>query len=158
MVHRCTVHQALHIPLVSSAGTDRAGADREGSVLTRLRLGKEVHVISLRLHSRSFVADWSVCADDVRLRMSGRLVDPTPANSEWAAALERTAGAHLHVDLAGITDMDGRGLGMLADLIRDRRATGGSVSVVYANARVRRLLDITRLAHAFEARSCACVA
>ncbi|MFN7980975.1 MAG: STAS domain-containing protein [Vicinamibacterales bacterium] len=115
-------------------------------------------MVSIRHRSRSFIADWSMCADDVRLRMSGRLVDPTPGSVEWAAALQRSAGAHLHVDLADVTEMDGRGLGLLADLVRDRRATGGSVSVMYANPRVRRLLDITRLAQAFEARSCACVA
>lgn len=72
--------------------------------------------------------------------------------------MQRAAGAHVCVDLAGVTEMDGRGLGMLADLVRDARTSGGSVSVLYANARVRRLLDITRLSHAFEARSCACVA
>lgn len=115
-------------------------------------------MLSIRHRSRSFVADWALGADDVLLRVSGRLVDPTPGSAEWSAAVERTAGAHVCVDLGGVSEIDGRGLGMLADLVRDTRATGGSVSVMYANARVRRLLDITRLAHAFDARVCACVA
>jgi anti-anti-sigma factor len=96
--------------------------------------------------------------DDILLRMSGRLVDPAPRSVEWDAAVRRAAGAHVCVDLAGVTQMDARGLGMLADLVRDARASGGSMSVLYANARVRRLLDITRLSQAFAARSCACVA
>ncbi len=96
--------------------------------------------------------------DDVRLRVSGRLVDPASDNAEWNAAVQRIAGSQVCVDLTGVTEMDGRGLGMLADLVRTMRDTGGSVSVMYANARVRRLLDITRLSQAFEAHRCACVA
>ena len=44
----------------------------------------------------------------------------------------------VRVDLDGVTDIDARGLGMLAELTREARAGGGRVSVVCASQRVRK--------------------
>lgn len=95
--------------------------------------------------STSFTADCVPSAGHVLLRVSGRLVDARRLTPGWDDCLRRLAGEHVRVDLGGVTEIDARGLGMLAELTRESRAVGGRVSVVCASPRVRRLLAVTHL-------------
>ena len=92
-----------------------------------------------------FTADCVRNANQVLLRVSGRLVDPRPATPNWHECLQRLAEADVRVDLGAVTEIDARGLGMLAELTRQTRAGGGRLSVVSASPRVRRLLRLTHL-------------
>jgi anti-anti-sigma factor len=83
-------------------------------------------------------------ANQVTLRVSGRLVHAHPP-SGWRTCLQRLDCADLRVDLAGVTEMDARGLGMLAELTQHARTVGGRVTVVSASPRVKRLLTLARL-------------
>jgi anti-anti-sigma factor len=96
--------------------------------------------------TRPFTADCSRKANEVSLRVSGRLVvEPRQAGPDWSRCLERLAGAAVRVDLGSVTEIDARGLGMLAELTRETRRQGGDVAVVKASPRVRRLLELTHL-------------
>lgn len=95
--------------------------------------------------STPFTADCVRNANQVLLRVSGRLVDPRPATPEWHDCLRRLSAADVRVDLGAVTEIDARGLGMLAELTRQTRAGGGHLSVVSASPRVRRLLRLTHL-------------
>ncbi len=92
-----------------------------------------------------FTADCVRNANQVLLRVSGRLVDPRPAAPGWHDCLQRLSAADVRVDLGAVTEIDARGLGMLAELTRQTRASGGRLSVVSASPRVRRLLRLTHL-------------
>jgi anti-anti-sigma factor len=54
------------------------------------------------------------------------------------------------VNLCGLTQIDARGLGALATMMDAVRTAGGRVTLVAAQARVARLLALTRLDSAFE--------
>ncbi|MEQ1730480.1 MAG: STAS domain-containing protein [Vicinamibacterales bacterium] len=95
--------------------------------------------------STPFTTDCVRNANEVLLRVSGRLVDPRPTRPEWHDCLQRLAAADVRVDLGAVTEIDARGLGMLAELTRQTRAGGGRLSVVSASPRVRRLLRLTHL-------------
>ncbi len=95
--------------------------------------------------SRTFTADCEQSRDHVLLRVSGRLVDARRMTPGWDACVRRLAGAHVRVDLAGVTEIDARGLGMLAELTRETQAVGGCLTVVSASPRVRTLLRLTHL-------------
>lgn len=95
--------------------------------------------------SPAFTADCVRASGHVLLRVSGRLVDARHLTPDWHDCVRRLAGEHVRVDLGGVTDIDARGLGMLAELTREARAQGGRVSVVCASPRVRRLLAVTHL-------------
>ena len=96
-------------------------------------------------HSNAFTADCSRQANQVSLRVSGRLVDPRQKMPAWTACLERLAGADVRIDLGSVTEIDARGLGMLAELTRQTRQGGGRIVVVHASPRVKRLLRLTHL-------------
>jgi anti-anti-sigma factor len=83
-------------------------------------------------------------ADEVLVRVSGRLINPREAERSWPRCLEQPV-PDVRVDLGEVTEMDARGLGMLAELTRRTRAHGGNVAVISASPRVRRLLRLTRL-------------
>jgi len=97
------------------------------------------------LHPRLFTADCSRHANQVSLRLSGRLVEPRRTMANWTACLDKLAGADVRVDLGSVTDIDARGLGLLAELTRETRRTGGRIAVVGASPRVRKLLHLTHL-------------
>lgn len=97
------------------------------------------------LSKTPFTADCVRNANQVLLRVSGRLVDPRPTMPGWHDCLQRLSAADVRVDLGAVTEIDARGLGMLAELTRQTRAGGGRVSVVSASPRVRRLLRVTHL-------------
>ncbi|HUR34990.1 MAG TPA: STAS domain-containing protein [Vicinamibacterales bacterium] len=96
-------------------------------------------------HSTTFTTDCSRQADQVSLRVSGRLVDPSRLGPDWTRCLERLAGADVRIDMGNVTEIDARGLGLLAELTRETRLAGGRVLVVKASPRVRRLLELTHL-------------
>ena len=95
--------------------------------------------------STPFTADCVRNANQVLLRVSGRLVEPRPTTVDWQDCLQRLAAVDVRVDLGEVTEIDARGLGMLAELTRQTRAGGGRLSVVSASPRVRRLLRLTHL-------------
>jgi anti-anti-sigma factor len=92
-----------------------------------------------------FTTDCVRSAGQVLLRVSGRLVETRKSIPEWGPCLQRLAAADVRIDLAGVTELDARGLGMLAELTRETRAAGGHVAVVSASPRVKRLLELTHL-------------
>jgi anti-anti-sigma factor len=94
---------------------------------------------------KPFTANCVRTADQVMLRVSGRLVDPEQDQATWRNCLPRLTAAEVRVDLGGVTEIDARGLGMLAELTRETRAIGGRIAVVSASPRVRRLLNLTHL-------------
>lgn len=92
-----------------------------------------------------FTTDCIRDAGEVLLRVSGRLVDARRMTPDWDDCLRRLAARHVKVDLGSVTDIDARGLGMLAELTRETHAVGGRVTVICASPRVRRLLAVTHL-------------
>jgi anti-anti-sigma factor len=105
------------------------------------------------LQPKPFTANCVRTADQVVLRVSGRLVDPYEAQPTWRACLPRLTAADVRVDLGDVTEMDARGLGMLAELTRETRAIGGHIAVVSASPRVRRLLRLTHMDGLLESES-----
>ena len=97
------------------------------------------------LQPKPFTANCVRTADQVVLRVAGRLVDAYEAQPTWRSCLPRLAAADVQIDLGGVTEIDARGLGMLAELTRETRAIGGRIAVVSASPRVRRLLRLTHL-------------
>jgi anti-anti-sigma factor len=93
----------------------------------------------------TFSANCERHANQVLLRVSGRLVDPRQDAETWDACLQRLAAPEVRIDLGAVTEIDARGLGMLAEITRATRAAGGRVAVVSASPRVRRLLEVTHL-------------
>jgi anti-anti-sigma factor len=78
--------------------------------------------------------------------VSGRLVLGYGARwLTWAPIVDTVARGPLRLDLAGVTDLDAAGLGVLARLVRRARYRGQSCTVVAAAPRVRRLLVLTQL-------------
>ena len=92
-----------------------------------------------------FTADCVPGTGQVLLRLSGRLVDARRATPDWDECLQRLASEHVTVDLGGVTDIDARGLGMLAELARETKAVGGRLLVTSASPRIRRILTVTHL-------------
>ena len=80
------------------------------------------------IQSNAFTADCSRQANQVSLRVSGRLVDMRHKMPDWTACLQRLAGADVRIDLGSVTEIDARGLGMLAELTRETRQGGGRSS------------------------------
>lgn len=92
-----------------------------------------------------FTADCVPGTGQVLLRLSGRLVDARRATPDWDECLQKLANAQVTVDLGGVTDIDARGLGMLAELARETSAVGGRLSLISASPRIRRVLVVTHL-------------
>lgn len=99
------------------------------------------------VHSQpsTFTADCVRHADQVLLRVSGRLVDPRQTTSSLDACPQLLTASDVRVELGAVTEIDARGLGMLAELTRRVRGAGGRLKVVSASPRVRRLLKLTHL-------------
>jgi anti-anti-sigma factor len=96
-------------------------------------------------HARPFTTDCIHRDRQLLLRVSGRLVDLHHDASVWRPCLQRMAAADVRVDLGAVTDIDARGLGMLAELTRETRARGGRLAVIKASPRVRKILALTHL-------------
>ena len=97
-----------------------------------------------QLDIHPFTTDCERHAERVRLRVSGRLIESRP-QTMWGECFEASSGTDVEVDLGAVTDIDARGLGLLADLTTRVRRAGGRVSVVRASPHVRRLLRVTHL-------------
>jgi anti-anti-sigma factor len=82
----------------------------------------------------------------VVVRACGRLVLGHGADEPlWAAQLDQSADSDVALDLSCVSDLDARGLGVLAALVRRARQRGTSVSVVAASRVVQRLGELTGL-------------
>jgi anti-anti-sigma factor len=85
-------------------------------------------------------------AQRVVVRACGRLILGQGADQDlWAAHVDGTGAANVALDLSCVNDVDARGLGVLASVVRQARARGTSVSVAAASRVVRRLGAMTRL-------------
>jgi ABC-type transporter Mla MlaB component len=80
------------------------------------------------------------------LAVTGRLVLGYGARwLTWAPLVDSIVRGPIRLDLAGVTDLDAAGLGVLARLARRARFRGHPLAVVSASPRVRRMLVLTRL-------------
>jgi anti-anti-sigma factor len=78
------------------------------------------------------------------LRCSGKLILGHGADrSFWAPLLAGADGVDLLLDLAAVTQIDAAGVGVIVDLCRSMHRRGGTVRMVAASARVRRMLRLT---------------
>lgn len=91
-------------------------------------------------------------ADTVVLRVDGEI---DMADVEELKAAVRPCfsdGATVELDLSGLAFMDSSGLGALVQLVKEAAAQGSSIVLTNVSARTHRLLEVTGLAHVFEAR------
>jgi anti-anti-sigma factor len=80
------------------------------------------------------------------LSCRGRLVaEHGAAALRCAARRELSAGRLLALDLACVTQLDARGVGILAEACDVARMRGARILLAGANARIRRLLRLTHL-------------
>lgn len=85
-------------------------------------------------------------AQRVVVRACGRLILGQGADQDlWAAHLDQTTATNVALDLSCVDDVDARGLGVLADLVRRARRRGTIVSVMAASRVVQRLVEMARL-------------
>ena len=85
-------------------------------------------------------------AQRIVVRACGRLVLGHGAHeSLWASQLDQSAVTDVALDLSGVSDLDARGLGVLATLVRGARARGTTVSLIAASLVVQRLGEMTGL-------------
>ena len=93
----------------------------------RLSQGRQFSLTSVRETQRIVV------------RASGRLVLGHGADEQlWASQLDQSA-TDVALDLSCVTDLDARGLGVLATLVRRGRQRGTTVSLIAASHVVQRL-------------------
>jgi len=89
------------------------------------------------------------------LDLTGRLA-VSPSDAEVAplrAAIGRLtagAGAHIALNLTGLTYLDARGLGELVAALNTVRGRGGRLTLVAPSPRVAKMLTVTRLDSVFE--------
>ena len=85
-------------------------------------------------------------AQRVVVRACGRLILGHGADEPlWARHLDQATATNVALDLSCVDDVDARGLGLLADLVRRARERGAVVSVIAASRVVQRLGELTRL-------------
>ena len=85
-------------------------------------------------------------AQRVVVRACGRLILGHGADEPlWARHLDQAAATNVALDLSCVNDVDARGLGLLANLVRRARDRGTSVSVMAASRVVQRLAELTGL-------------
>jgi anti-anti-sigma regulatory factor len=82
-------------------------------------------------------------AQRIVVRARGRLVLGHGADEHlWVSQLDHSAATNLALDVSCVSDLDARGLGLLATLVRITRERGTTVSVIAAS-RVQRLGKMT---------------
>jgi anti-anti-sigma factor len=80
------------------------------------------------------------------VRACGRLVLGHGADEPlWASQLDESAATDVALDLSCVSELDARGLGVLATLVRRARQRGTTVSVIAASRVVQRLGEMTGL-------------
>lgn len=85
------------------------------------------------------------------LRVTGRLVLGIGAERKvWAPFLDGTERVDILLDLAGVTQMDAAGVGIIAALCLSMRRRGGTVRLLAASPRVRTLLRVTGVEFALD--------
>ena len=85
-------------------------------------------------------------AQRIVVRACGRLVLGHGAHEPlWASQLDQSAVTDVALDLSCVSDLDARGLGVLATLVRRARQRGTTVSVIAASRVVQRLGEMTGL-------------
>ena len=109
----------------------------------------EDHTESRGLKARRFSLLSIREAHRMVVRACGRLVLGDGASEQlWVPYLDKPAATHVALDLSCVDDVDARGLGVLAALVRRARQRGTRVSVVAASGVVQRLAELTGLAGA----------
>jgi len=79
-------------------------------------------------------------AHRIVVRACGRLVLGHGADEPlWTAQLDQSAATDVALDLSCVSDLDARGLGVLATLVRRAAQRGATVSVIAASAVVQRI-------------------
>src|ERR1700752_1920777 len=79
-------------------------------------------------------------AQRIVVRACGRLVLGHGADEPlWASQLDQSAATVVALDLSCVSDLDARGIGVVATLIRRARQRGTTVSVIAASRVVQRL-------------------
>jgi anti-anti-sigma factor len=74
------------------------------------------------------------------VRACGRLILGHGADERlWASQLDQSATTDVALDLSCVSDLDARGLGVLATLVRRVRQRGATVSLIAASRVVQRL-------------------
>lgn len=92
-------------------------------------------------------------AQRVILRAYGRLVLGHGADEPlWAPHLNRSGSLDVALDLAGVTDIDARGLGLLMSVTRCGRRRGMTLSVTAASRVVQHLAEVTHLTRVLPGR------
>ncbi len=85
------------------------------------------------------------------LQAAGRLVLGHGADRRfWAPILDGSERIDILLDLAGVTDLDAAGIGLIAELCRSMRRRGGTVRVFAASPRVETLLRLTGVDNALD--------
>jgi anti-anti-sigma factor len=85
-------------------------------------------------------------AQRIVVRACGRLILGQGADQDlWAAHVDRTTATIVALDLSCVDDIDARGLGVLAGLVRRARQRGRTVSIMSASRVVQRLMKMARL-------------
>jgi anti-anti-sigma factor len=85
-------------------------------------------------------------AQRIVVRACGRLILGHGADQDlWAPHVDQTTATNVALDLSCVDDVDARGLGVLADLVRRARERGTILSVIAASRVVQRLVEMTRL-------------
>jgi anti-anti-sigma factor len=85
-------------------------------------------------------------AQRVVVRACGRLILGHGAHEPlWARHMEQAMATNVALDLSCVNDVDARGLGLLAGLVRRARQRGAIVSVIAASRVLQRLAEMTRL-------------
>ena len=83
-------------------------------------------------------------AQRIVVRACGRLVVGHGAHEPlWASQLDQSAPTDVALDLSCVSDLDARGLGVLATLVRRARRRGTTVSVIAASRVVHRIGEMT---------------
>ena len=85
-------------------------------------------------------------AQRVVVRACGRLILGQGADEPlWASHVDQSTATDVALDLSCVNDVDARGLGLLAGLVRRAREHSAIVSVIAASRVVQRLAEMTRL-------------
>lgn len=85
-------------------------------------------------------------AQRIVVRACGRLVVGHGAHEPlWASQLDQSAPTDVALDLSCVSDLDARGLGVLATLVRRARQRGTTVTVIAASRVVQRLGEMAGL-------------
>ena len=102
--------------------------------------------IHLKTQDRQFSLMSMREAQRIFVRACGRLVLGHGADEPvWASHLDQSAVTEVALDISCVNDLDARGLGVLASLVRHAQGRGTTMSVIGASRVVQRLGKMTGL-------------